>query len=358
MNRITFSHLALLLVSCNPFLTLLQTALWTIPSHAYLQSKQYYRHSRYFTVEDVLPPLQLVQDQSLLCPTQTQYAEIAGSLPVVYTNSPNTIAKWFSDNVPVYSTLGFDVESNQPQNPNPGPVAIQFATPDACLVVHLLRQSGHPSRACLPILESILMDDRIIKAGVGIDKDLMELRRKWGLVEAKSRFELGGIGVDGFDGKPVGLKRLSKSILSVDLPKNNVLACSNWNRMPLTRQQISYSARDAWSSAAIVKELAARAPKNFSPAPLCSLLSDQPSIAHLNYLALRRKDARVELSSLRGRSAMFPREERPQSITRRAARLKRTIRATAPSRPMIFDISPLGFVIEPTKKQRHGKLMP
>jgi len=359
MSRGTlFSYLALLFVGCNPLLTPLQTILWATSSYAYLQSKQYYRHSRYFTIKDVIPPLQLLQDQSLLFPTQTQYAKIARSLPIVYTNSPNTIAKWFSDNVPAYSTLGFDVESNQPRKANPGPATIQLATPDACLVVHLLCQSGHPSRACLPVLESILMDDRVIKTGVAIDNDLMELRRKWGPIEAKSRLELGGIGVDGFDRETVGLKRLSKAVLSVDLLKDNVIARSNWNRMPLTRQQVTYSARDAWATAAIVNELAARAPETFSSESLRSFLSEQPSIAHLNHLALRRKDARMELSCLRAKNAMYLEEERPQSITRRAARLKKTIRATAPNQPTIYDISPLGIIIEPTKDERQGKLLP
>lgn len=355
MTRPSVLQRSLSLANRNLLLIILQIAFWTIPSESYLQSKHFYRHSRYFTVNDVIPPLQLDQEQSLLFPTEDHYRNIACSLPVVYTNSPNTIAKWFSDNVSVYSTLGFDVESNQPYGNNPGPVTIQLATPNACLVVHLLRQSGHPSRACLPVLESILMDDRIIKAGVGIDKDMMELRRKWGCMEAKSRLELGGIGVESLDGQTVGLKRLTKAILSVDLPKNNILARSNWNEMPLTNRQIAYSARDAWAGAAIVNELAKRSPDTFSPEALHSLLSEQPSIAHLNYLALRRKDARMELSSLRDRYSKYQGEERPQSVVRKAKNLKRTIRTTAPSRPMIFDISPLGIIIE---QKRQGKLMP
>jgi hypothetical protein len=70
--------------------------------------------SRYFTQEGLLPPLAL----SAMCPsnqtTDTMpYTESphGRSIPVVYTNDPNSIYRWLSNNLPIEGcTMGFDTE--------------------------------------------------------------------------------------------------------------------------------------------------------------------------------------------------------------------------------------------------------
>jgi hypothetical protein len=53
-----------------------------------------------------------------------------------------------------------------------------------------------------------------------------------------------------------GLQGLCKSILGVDLPKEKENSASDWTRFPLTDDQITYAARDAWAGAAIATKLA------------------------------------------------------------------------------------------------------
>jgi len=178
-----------------------------------------------------------------------------------------------------------------------GPATVQLATPQASLVVHLARNKGRPSKACVPLLEAVLRDERIIKAGCGVDQDMLELRRKYRGLEARSRLELGGIGASD-KGETLGLKRLAASILSVDLPKSRRLATSNWSQVPLTQAQVAYSARDAWVAAAIVDVLASQDPETFETNALVDRLRSQRSLKDLSQRQRKRKNAKNLLSSL------------------------------------------------------------
>eukprot|EP00546_Thalassionema_frauenfeldii_P001157 CAMPEP_0178936822 /NCGR_PEP_ID=MMETSP0786-20121207/25398_1 /TAXON_ID=186022 /ORGANISM="Thalassionema frauenfeldii, Strain CCMP 1798" /LENGTH=313 /DNA_ID=CAMNT_0020615291 /DNA_START=216 /DNA_END=1157 /DNA_ORIENTATION=- len=303
---------------------------------------QYSRHSSFFTLEETLPSLQFVYPTSELCiPTDIPYSKIANSIPVVYTNSPKAVDKWLSDNVSQYSGLGLDVESNRHNHFNPGPATVQLATPTNCLVVHLVSRSGNPIGDSLSVLEPILMDETIIKTGVAVDHDIVALRRKWGdSVDAKSRLELGGIGCEYKNGQTVSLKRLSKAILGIDLPKSKALALSSWNRIPLTKKQVAYSARDAWAGAAILQELTNRDPETFSPESLRSMLMHQPTIDQINSLALLRKEAREARTNL---LASKPLDHARQKLSG----LSRIIKSTAPEKPKFIDVSSLGIIIDP-----------
>lgn len=315
------------------------------------------RNTRYFTTEAVLPAIPVVPSPSnatAACGLPPAYMRGYGfPIPVVYTNSPQAISNWLSDNVPSSEEpciLGFDVESVPPvpwlrHVQFEGPATVQLATPESCLVIHLLRKTGRPSVASVPILEAVLADENIIKAGVGIDHDMMELYQQWGRLEAKSRLNLGTIG-GGDDIK--GLKRLSKAILEVNLPKTKSLAVSNWSKCPLSAQQLAYSARDAWAGAAIVKELMVRDPHAFAPHRLKELLRQEQSIAEMNAIAMERKLARSELTTLLApfRSKRTKMRELPGKVRMKASRLRCTIKESAPLKPMVFDVSGLGIEIE------------
>lgn len=317
-----------------------------------LQSR---RNSRYFTEELILPPLPLVQTQSSeLTSVSIPYGGSHNrAIPAIYTNSPLTISNWLAENVSTSGCiLGFDVESN-PSTPwtiNPrfeGPSTVQLATTDSCLVVHLFRKAGRPSIASVPILEAVLSDQTIIKAGVGIDKDLIELSQAWGALEARSRLNLGGIGVKSHGKETTGLKRLSKAILNVDLLKSRKLAASNWSQVPLSDKQVAYCARDAWAGAAVVQELIARDPDTFSPASLKCLLENQQSIEAMTALAMERKLARTELTSLMAPFQSQRSKRRiPSHVRRKVTRLQGTIKASKPKPPLAFDVSSLGITIE------------
>lgn len=320
--------------------------------HSGIQSR---RNSRYFTEELILPPLPLVRiPSSDLTSAAIPYGGCHGrAIPAVYTNSPLTISNWLSENISSSGCIiGFDVESN-PRTPwtiNPrfeGPSTVQLATADSCLVVHLFRKTGRPSIASVPILEAVLSDETIIKAGVGIDKDLIELCQAWGILEARSRLNLGGIGVKSNGKETTGLKRLSKAILNVDLLKSRKVASSNWSQVPLSDKQVAYCARDAWAGAAIVEELIARDPDTFSPDSLKCLLENQQSVEEMTVLAMERKLARTELTSLMAPFQSQRSKRRiPSNVRREVTRLQGTIKASKPKPPLAFDVSSLGITIE------------
>ena len=53
-----------------------------------------------------------------------------------------------------------------------------------------------------------------------------------------------------------GLQGLCEFVLGVDLPKERNTCASDWTRFPLSDEQITYAARDAWAGAAIATKLA------------------------------------------------------------------------------------------------------
>ena len=126
------------------------------------------------------------------------------------------------------------------------------------------------------------------------------------------------------------------------------MAAGNWNQIPLSDKQIAYCARDAWAGAAIVDELKARDPETFSPHNLRSLLEGQQSIEEMATLAMERKLARTELTSLVApfRTQRHSRKRIPISVHRDVCRLQNTIKALRPHPPLAFDVSSLGIKIE------------
>lgn len=180
-----------------------------------------------------------------------------------------------------------------------GPAVIQLATPTNALVIHLAKASGRPSRACAPLIESVLRNEHVVKAGCAIDQDFIELHGKWKGLEAKSRFDLGGISGD--KGNVAGLRTLCANLLHLDLPKSKRLSMSDcsWSQLPLTDAQITYCARDAWAGAAIASELEALLPETFSPEALARRFRSQRTLKDLTERLRNRKHAKQLLTALR-----------------------------------------------------------
>jgi len=230
-----------------------------------------------------------------------------------------------------------------------GPATVQLSTPESSLVVQLTRRSRRPSRACVPILEAVFGDEKIIKAGVAIDQDMLELRQAWGIdFEAKSRMELGGIGVSPKDrGHTSGLKSLSRSVLGIDLPKPRRLAVSDWSRVPLTPSQLAYSARDAWVAAAVLEKLATHEPETFGTMALIERLRSQTRLAELHQRWIRRKQAKVLLSALN--VPFVPskqnyrqhglKSKRPNWKAKASKNLKNVVRNNGAEEREVFDIN-------------------
>mmetsp|Transcript_20273 Transcript_20273/g.27774 ORF Transcript_20273/g.27774 Transcript_20273/m.27774 type:complete len:360 (-) Transcript_20273:384-1463(-) len=248
--------------------------------------------SRYATQHHLAPPLKNPNGDI-----------IVPALPVTVTNDEHVIKQWLQehtlhysngdngDNNPASETamiLGFDSESiakppwMMPQRASlpDGPAIVQFSTLSHCLIARCsrigsrIRESGvngEDGTAIVPCISSVIQDvlynANIVKAGVSIDDDALELYR-WSsshqqgpmessssldttdddkiVWEMTSRFDLGCITSQSNPGRRVGLRQLAHEILNIDLPKSKKLAMSNWHEQPyLSKQQISYAARDA-----------------------------------------------------------------------------------------------------------------
>ena len=229
-----------------------------------------------------------------------------------------------------------------------GPAVVQLATPESSLVVHLFHSNGKPSFACARVLEAVLNDPNIVKAGCRIDDDMLELAQSWFHVHAQSRFDLRGIGATSSK-QPVGLKTLASHILGVQLPKSRKLAMSDWGRLPLTKAQLAYCARDAWAGAAIVEKLARLDPATFSPEALVNRLqrTERP-IQEVFERHRTRKRCKRQITNL-----VLPYKQsksRPLSVVESVAKLKQTMKANEPDRMILFDVDPLGFELTATRR--------
>lgn len=218
--------------------------------------------------------------------------------------------------------------------------------------MHLTRRNGRPSKACAPILEAILGDSSIVKAGTGIDQDMVELWECWRGLQARSRLDIGGIGSS--RGSTTGLQRLTTSILGVNLKKSKKQAVSDWSQVPLTDAQLSYSARDAWAGAAIVAELAAVSPEIFGTQALVDFLKSEVPMEDLVSRVQSRKKAKTQLASIlkpyksvgcSTRSLPVQKKEMPPRVQKKVFQLKQVLTETSPEAPAAFDVEPLGFKI-------------
>jgi hypothetical protein len=181
----------------------------------------------------------------------------APPLPVLTTKDPSTIQRWLDDNVIIdgddeYTMLGFDLESiaKPPWMPEraslpDGPATIQLSTTTSCIIIQL-SQCGDGSALFGPeTLRRVINNPKIIKVGVGIDDDALELYR-WSknslenargrsvrenqhqplqLWEMTSRFDIGCILQKN---KRSGIRELAQKILGVEINKSKVCVCANF----------------------------------------------------------------------------------------------------------------------------------
>lgn len=266
------------------------------------------RGSGFFSVELIAPPLETKASW------QSGHADAEFTdLYITYTNDPEVLHEWISTHIAAIqvpgtiSFVGLDIEAV----PFPGAhpllkevAVVQIATEAAAIVVQLAKSSGKPCSACHDILQfMVLENENIIKAGCGIENDMMQLFKvyEWGsfsLLHAKSRMELNGVGAK-YLGQTVGLSTLAENVLGVDLPKPTSIIRSNWGRIPLSNRQVVYAARDAWVAAAITNRLALLDSETFGKEALLQQLKLQPSIRNLVWRRDKRKKAKAMMRLVR-----------------------------------------------------------
>lgn len=145
------------------------------------------------------------------------------------------------------SILGFDIES-QPSfkrgiiHP---PALIQLASRNIVFIFQLHELKD------MDVFSPLFENSTIYKAGVGINDDLLRLKR-FGLFNESGFIEIAKI-TDQLVISNKGLRGLAAYLLGVRISKNMQL--SNWSQKELTHAQIVYAATDAWISREIYLKL-------------------------------------------------------------------------------------------------------
>jgi hypothetical protein len=312
------------------------------------------KSNHYFTKEISLPPLELLNPTS----------NYGGSIPVLYTNDPQSASHWLETHLSQndFNAIGWDVESvpNVPWLKYTnfcGPATVQISVVHAALVVQMVNHKGFPSEDTVPMLQRVMADPSILKAGVGIDQDMLELVRSWDPESSSSssasslvvrgRMDIGGLG--GKAGRTRSLKDLAFAILGVDIPKSKKIAVSDWGKVPLTTSQITYAARDAWVAAAIMNELALRDPNTCSTQSLLQLVSqEEASILDLDRRAVARKKVKTEFVGIVGGKGeeKVDKKDLTDAQRKRVKELEAEMKDLAPPRPFQFDMEKLGICQE------------
>lgn len=118
------------------------------------------------------------------------------------------------------------------------PALVQIACHD---IVYLVQLTWIPFGAALA---RFLSDESVIKTGVAIREDMLELQRKYPFAPA-AIVDLGAVAREnGLETH--GLRNLAANFLSLRISK--ATRCSNWEAKDLSRQQKLYAATDAWIS--------------------------------------------------------------------------------------------------------------
>lgn len=229
-----------------------------------------------------------------------------------------------------------------------GPAVVQLSVLDAALVLQLVQGDNVPRQDTTSLLLDVMANPSILLTGVGLDQDILELTRHWGpdvmsTASVCGRFDMGGIG--GKLGQTVSIKTLAKAVLGVELVKSRKIAISNWGKVPLSIPQIAYAARDAWTAAAVLHELAQRDPSTYSTESLLKLVGAQElPLLELDQRGVDRKKAKLKYLDIVGKGDdKRRRQDLSEDERNQVDKLEAILKELAPPRPFEFDVGSLGL---------------
>ena len=145
--------------------------------------------------------------------------------------------------------LGFDSESKptfRVGEVSTGPHLIQLATEHKAYLFHV-------NSSTLKFLQPILSNPQQLKVGFGLKNDKHIFHKKG--IELESCVDLAkGFSHFGFT-QQMGVQKAVALLFGQYLSKSKKVGTSNWAQKPLTPQQISYAAADAYAALVVFLEL-------------------------------------------------------------------------------------------------------
>ncbi|MFW1774828.1 3'-5' exonuclease [Acinetobacter seifertii] len=145
--------------------------------------------------------------------------------------------------------LGFDSESKptfRVGEVSTGPHLIQLATEHKAYLFHV-------NSSTLKFLQPILSKPKQLKVGFGLKNDKHIFHKKG--IELESCIDLAkGFSHFGFT-QQMGVQKAVALLFGQYLSKSKKVGTSNWAQKPLTPQQISYAAADAYAALLVFLEL-------------------------------------------------------------------------------------------------------
>jgi len=134
--------------------------------------------------------------------------------------------------------VGFDTETRPTfrRGQSHQPSLVQIAGSKSVYLFQLARLD------CSAVLADVLDNPRVIKAGIALDRDLIELKKLFPF-EPKNVVDLGEIAKKAGYGQ-TGVRNLTGLLLKGRITKG--AQTSNWAQSNLTSRQLCYAATDAW----------------------------------------------------------------------------------------------------------------
>lgn len=157
--------------------------------------------------------------------------------------------KTIEEELKAAAILGFDSESKptfRVGEVSTGPHLIQLATEHKAYLFHV-------NSSTLRFLQPILSNPKQLKVGFGLKNDKHIFHKKG--IELESCVDLAkGFSHFGFT-QQMGVQKAVALLFGQYLSKSKKVGTSNWAQKPLTPQQISYAAADAYAALLVFLEL-------------------------------------------------------------------------------------------------------
>eukprot|EP00428_Durinskia_dybowskii_P018455 CAMPEP_0170217810 /NCGR_PEP_ID=MMETSP0116_2-20130129/8572_1 /TAXON_ID=400756 /ORGANISM="Durinskia baltica, Strain CSIRO CS-38" /LENGTH=679 /DNA_ID=CAMNT_0010468447 /DNA_START=44 /DNA_END=2080 /DNA_ORIENTATION=- len=128
---------------------------------------------------------------------------------------------------------------------------LQLAAGPRVLIFDLVPLRGHATRQLPACLRSFLQDHRRTFYGMGMFNDLVRLHAEFGVFLRGADFALRP-----WKDMPLGggLAGLANRILGTEVRQDRRITLSNWEKRPLSNEQLQYAAEDAYLSWAVAEE--------------------------------------------------------------------------------------------------------